>query len=250
VIKDCVGVIVFNNKEAEKLAADIKEKIACAKSAGMAGQREYDVLSQCLGRPEQPGRVHGVSSYLGWKYAWPQHVEMYKKRKRTKTDASVDTEKINEQIKQELVAEMQMQNMQMQRCCCHQMVLSPMSNRASPSPATLKSSCASADNVSLIDGTAELATEVRCDDRTHEGLISMLTEPTYCGIWITWRGLQGEAAIGLVHPEETTLQTILIHEDCLVVEVLTVYTIFADELLEYPPNDEVMKLGQAEGQRL
>jgi hypothetical protein len=103
------------------------------------------------------------------------------------------------------------------------MVLSPMSNRASPSPATLKSSCASADNVGLIDGTAELATEVRCDDRTHEDIIGMLTEPTHCGLWITWRRLQCEAAIGLVHPEETTLHTVLIHEDCVVVEVLTVY---------------------------
>jgi hypothetical protein len=46
-------------------------------------------------------------------------MEMYKKRKRTKTDTSVDM-KIKEQIKQELVAEMQMQNMQMQRWCCHQ----------------------------------------------------------------------------------------------------------------------------------
>jgi hypothetical protein len=53
-----------------------------------------------------------------------------------------------------------------------------MSNRASPSPATLKRSCTSADNIGLIDGTAELATEVRCDDRTHEDLIGMLTEPT------------------------------------------------------------------------
>jgi hypothetical protein len=122
-------------------------------------------------------------------------------------------------------------------------------NRASPSPATLKSSCASAD-VSLIDGTAELATEVRCDDRTHEYLIGMLIEPTHCGLWITWRGLQCEAALGLVHPEETTLQTVPIHEDCVVVEVITIYTIFADELLEYPPNDEVMKLEQAQGQRL
>jgi hypothetical protein len=77
----------------------------------MARQREYDVLSQCLGLPEQPGRVRGVSSYQGWKYAWPQHVKMYRKSKRTKTDASVDTKKIKEQIKQELVAEMQMQNM-------------------------------------------------------------------------------------------------------------------------------------------
>jgi hypothetical protein len=39
VIKDCVAVIVFNNKEVEKLAADIKEKIACAESSGMAGRR-------------------------------------------------------------------------------------------------------------------------------------------------------------------------------------------------------------------
>jgi hypothetical protein len=90
------------------LATDIKEKIACAESSGMAGQREYDVLSQFLGRPKQPGRVRGVSSYQGWKYAWPQHVEMNGKRKRTKTDTSVDTEKIKEQIKQELVAEMRM----------------------------------------------------------------------------------------------------------------------------------------------
>jgi hypothetical protein len=45
VIKDHVAVIVFDNKEAEKLVADIKEKIACAESSGMAGQRKYDVLS-------------------------------------------------------------------------------------------------------------------------------------------------------------------------------------------------------------
>jgi hypothetical protein len=66
VIKDRVAVILFNNKEAEKLVTDIKEKIACAESSGMARQREYDVLSQCLGRPEQHGRVCGVSSYQGW----------------------------------------------------------------------------------------------------------------------------------------------------------------------------------------
>jgi hypothetical protein len=63
VIKDRVVVIVFNNKVAEKLVADIKEKITCAESLGMAGLREYDVLSQCLGRPEQHDRVRGVSSY-------------------------------------------------------------------------------------------------------------------------------------------------------------------------------------------
>jgi hypothetical protein len=64
-IKDRVAVIVFNNKDTEKLAADIKEKFACAESSGMAGQWDCDVLSQCLGHPEQPGRVRGVSSYQG-----------------------------------------------------------------------------------------------------------------------------------------------------------------------------------------
>jgi DNA-directed RNA polymerase subunit N (RpoN/RPB10) len=102
-------------------------------------------------------------------------------------DSTFFWEKIKEQIKQELVVEMQMQNMQMQRWCCQQMVLSQLSNRASPSPATLKSSYASAD-VRLIDGTVELATEVRCDDRTHEDLIGMLTEPTHCVLWIMWWG--------------------------------------------------------------
>jgi hypothetical protein len=43
VIKDLVAVVVFNNKEAEKLATDIKERIA--ECLGMAGKREYDVLS-------------------------------------------------------------------------------------------------------------------------------------------------------------------------------------------------------------
>jgi hypothetical protein len=89
-----------------------------------------------------------------------------------------------------------------------------VSNCESPTPATLKSRCASADNAGLIDVTAELATEVHCDDHTHEDLIGMLTEPIHCGLWITWRGLQCEAAISLVHPEETTLQTVPIHEDC------------------------------------
>jgi hypothetical protein len=44
-------------------------------------------------------------------------------------------------------------------------------------------------------------------------------------------GFNVRVALGLVHPEETTLQTVPVHEDCVVVEVITVYTIFADELL-------------------
>jgi hypothetical protein len=46
-----------------------------------------------------------------------------------------------------------------------------------------------------------------------------------------WREHPCEDALGLVHPKETTLQTVPIHEDCVVVQVLIGYTIFADELL-------------------
>jgi hypothetical protein len=38
----------------------------------------------------------------------------------------------------------------------YQVVLSPVSNCACPSPVALKSSCVSADNIGLINGTAEL----------------------------------------------------------------------------------------------
>jgi hypothetical protein len=153
-----------------------------------------------------------------------------------KTDTSVDTEKIKEHADAEVV-------------------LSPdgvVTNVQSCKPFTrhTEEKLCIHRYVGLIDGTAELATEVRCGDRTHEDLIGMLIEPTHCVLWITWRGLQCEAALGLVHPEETTLQTVPIHEDCVVVEVIIVYTIFLDELLQYPPNDEVMKLGQAQGQML
>jgi hypothetical protein len=58
-IKDRVAVIVFNNKEVEKLAADIKEKIACVESSGMvcmvspatrAGSMHVLSMSRCTGR--------------------------------------------------------------------------------------------------------------------------------------------------------------------------------------------------------
>jgi hypothetical protein len=152
---------------------------------------------------------------------------MYRKRKRTRTDALVDKEKIKKEIKQELKAEMQNNLLAMLGEWC-QVVLSLVSNRASPSPTALKSSYASVDNICLINGTTEL-TKVHCDDRTQEDLIGMLTKPAHCGLCIMWRGLECEAAIGVVHPEQATLQSVLIHEDCAVVEVLHVYTIFVDE---------------------
>jgi hypothetical protein len=68
--------------------------------------RENDVLRQYLSHPEQPGRVCGVSSHKGWKFAWPQHASLYRKRKRASTGSLVDKQQMKEEIKQELKAEM------------------------------------------------------------------------------------------------------------------------------------------------
>jgi hypothetical protein len=70
----------------------------------------------------------------------------------------------------------------------YQVVLSLVSNSASPSPTALKRSCASAYNIGLINGTTEL-TEVHYDDRTQEDLIGMLTEPAQYGLCIMRRVL-------------------------------------------------------------
>jgi hypothetical protein len=86
VIKNGVVVIVCSREKNEKLATDIKEKNECAESSGMAGQMDYDVLSQCLGRPEQPVCVCGVSSYQDWKYAWPKHASMHVQEEKKNED--------------------------------------------------------------------------------------------------------------------------------------------------------------------
>ena len=161
------------------------------------------------------------------------------------TDSSVDKQQMKEEIKQELKAEMEKDMLDMM-ARGYQVVFAPVSNRTSPSPAGLKSSCASLDNVGLINVTTELSTEVvHIASPTQEDLIGTLTEPTDCGLWIIFHGVECEAAIGVVQPEQTTLHTVLIHEDCAVVEVLHVYAVFRDQVLEHPPNDEVTTLGQA-----
>jgi hypothetical protein len=121
-------------------------------------------------------------------------------RKRARTDASVDKEHIKEEIKQELKAEMQ-NDMLAMMARGYPMVLSPLSNRPSSSPAGLKSSCAFADNVGLINGTKEFSTEVHSDDPTQEDFIGTLTEPTHCDLCIMWEGVECGAAIGVVQPE-------------------------------------------------
>ena len=82
VISEGATHIKWKTEDTERLSKEIQEKQAHAESSGVTWTRENDVLTQCLG-PEQPGRVRGVSSYNGWKEAWPGHLGMYRKRRKS-----------------------------------------------------------------------------------------------------------------------------------------------------------------------
>ncbi|XP_040376952.1 uncharacterized protein LOC102718982 isoform X2 [Oryza brachyantha] len=84
-VVDGVAQIRWSKRATKKVSEDIKEKYASAKSSGVSWVRENDLLTACLG-PEQPGCVRGVSSYRGWKHAWPEFANLYKKRRRIISD--------------------------------------------------------------------------------------------------------------------------------------------------------------------
>ena len=56
------------------------------------------MLTQYLG-PEQPGHVRGVSSYNGWKEAWPGHLGMYRMRRKI---SSADLQTIKDELRAEV----------------------------------------------------------------------------------------------------------------------------------------------------
>lgn len=93
--------IIWTQETMQKVSEEIKEKQSAAESSGITWVRENDVLAACLG-PEEPDRVRGVSSYHGWKYAWPECSSMYRKRKRIN---EIDVEAIKSQVKEEVTAQ-------------------------------------------------------------------------------------------------------------------------------------------------
>ena len=66
----------------------MKRIAAQASDGSFTGVRENDVLTEALDNPEHRGRVRGVSSSLGWgKGFGPECAEMYRKKKRRRSDA-------------------------------------------------------------------------------------------------------------------------------------------------------------------
>ena len=133
--------IRWNKESTKRVAEQIIENQQHAASSGISWVREQDVLTSCLG-PEQPGRVRGVSSYKGWKHAWPQFSSMYRKRKRT---ASVDVEKIKAQLRAEVTEDI------MTMLAAQGLQIQPFYRNPSPAPGR-RSSCASASEPTNVDG--------------------------------------------------------------------------------------------------
>ena len=85
----------------ESVSKLILEKQGALESSRLCLVREKDVLTEVLGRPEQTGRVRGVSSYSGWKH-WPDCSSMYRKRKHANVDVEAIKEEIRSQVTQEV----------------------------------------------------------------------------------------------------------------------------------------------------
>ena len=238
------------------MAEQIIEKQQHAESSGISWVREQDVLTSCLG-PEQPGRVHGVSSYKGWKHAWPQFSSMYRKRKRI---ASVDVEKIKAELRAEVTEDI------MTMLAAQGLQIQPISRNPSPAPGR-RSSCASASEPTNVDGNNKedhhedmdlMRVDVENREDQHDDMdllmrgrdldldsIDFLTDPTPCALLIYPGGYQIEVARGLVYPKQIELHTILILDEHVVVKVEYVHMNFDYHVLKPPPNDETLTLGQA-----
>ncbi|KAG2561432.1 hypothetical protein PVAP13_8KG213701 [Panicum virgatum] len=201
----------------------------------MTWERENDLLSACLG-PEQPGRVRGLSSYHGWKRAWPECSGVSRKRKRA---SSVDVDAIKAELRAELTQDI------LSMLASPGIQLQPFSRGPSPAPGR-RSSCASASAADIRASMPPMPEDASCFDDT----IDRLTEPTPCSLVTTRGGYQMEVAKGLVYPQQTILHSVLILFGYAVVKVEMVIDDAKDIELVPPPNDEIRTLGEAILQRI
>ena len=243
--------IIWSQEATEKISEQIKEKQSAAESSGITWVMEKDVLTACLG-PEQPGRVRGVSSYTGWKHAWPECSSMYRKRKRT----DVDVEAIAAQVREDVIAQVR-EDVTAQvtkevttkvtkevSAKVTQDIMAYLADQGfqvkpppsrTPSPACgRRSSCCSATNDLDLEN-------ISIDPDT----IDLLQEPTQCSLIANLRGYQAVVAEGRVFPKETELQSVQIDHEHAVVQVEYVHPGYENHVLQPPPDDDTNTLGEA-----
>ncbi|CAN6362508.1 unnamed protein product [Urochloa humidicola] len=157
-VSEGTAQIKWQKEETQSISKEMQQKHADAQSAGIVWEREKDLLTSILG-PEQPGRVRGVSSSMGWKYAWPECSGMYRKRKRNN---SVDVEAIKAELRAEVRAEVTKDILSM--LSSQGIQQQPVSRNPSPAPAGRRSSCASASDAAEINADHLKATAKHSSD--------------------------------------------------------------------------------------
>ncbi|CAL5089802.1 unnamed protein product [Urochloa decumbens] len=257
-----VAHIRWKTEATKRLSEEICEKQAHADSSScISWVRDKDVLAQCLG-PEQPGRVRGFSSYAGWKYGWPEHSGMY--RKRRKQASSVDLRAIKEELRVELHQDL------LSLLASQGLQIVPVSRNTSPAPGRM-SSCASASEVAARDinegplnnedeeapkndspirnEDPELMELMELDRSWSHDTISCLSEPTPCALFHTVGGHRVVVAWGQVYPKQFLLHSVQVDVECAVVKVEKIGD-YPNVELPIPPNDEISKIGEALLQRI
>nr|AAP50973.1 hypothetical protein [Oryza sativa Japonica Group]ABF97982.1 transposon protein, putative, CACTA, En/Spm sub-class [Oryza sativa Japonica Group] len=223
--------------EDQRVYEAIKELVAeqQASQEACSQRRKDDLLTKALGNKEHRGRTRGVGSSVPWKYGFPDYVWQYKKRTSNKAEKDARLEaKIRESIRAELTSEFD-EKLESMRAKIRQEIREeqqiPQAAAAAAhkdlgSPTEKRSSCAStelAENPTSVDSAVDHITgdaDLHCSSS---------------------RGTCVKA------DPETRVHGAQLRADCAKVQVDSVKPEYELFLLKYPPNDEVLSLGNARG---
>lgn len=136
-----------------------------------------------------------MSSYNGWKYAWPEFSGMYRKRKRANSvDVEVIKAELRAEVTQDIISMLASQGLQLQ----------PISRGPSPAPGR-RSSCASAsgagNHAEADPMQVDPNLDAELDTKDLHDTIDLLIEPTPCSLVATRGGYQMGVAKDLVYPQ-------------------------------------------------
>nr|ABB47595.2 transposon protein, putative, CACTA, En/Spm sub-class [Oryza sativa Japonica Group] len=212
------GTIFMPNAEDQRVYEAIKELVAeqQASQEACSQRREDDLLTKTLGNKEHRGRTRGVGSSVLWKYGFPDYAWQYKKRTSNKVEKDARLEaKIRESIRAELTSEFD-EKLESMRAKIRQEIREEQQIPQAAAAAAHK----------------ELG-------RTNELHLTVRVMPTFTV----------PAAEGLAYKPtpETRVHGAQLRADCAKVQVDLVKPEYELFPLKYPPNDEVLSLGNARG---
>nr|AAM18162.1 Putative retrotransposable elements TNP2 [Oryza sativa Japonica Group]ABB47043.2 transposon protein, putative, CACTA, En/Spm sub-class [Oryza sativa Japonica Group] len=233
--------------EDQRVYEAIKKLVAeqQASQEACSQRREDNLLTKALGNKEHRGRTRGVGSSVPWKYGFPDYAWQYKKRTSNKAEKDARLEaNIRESIRAELTFEFD-EKLESMRAKIRQEIreeqqipqaAAAAAHKELGSPTEKRSSCAS--------------TELTENPTSVDSAVDYITEPTSCTLTVrVMPTFTVPAAEGLAYKPtpETRVHGAQLRADCAKVQVDSVKPEYELFPLKYPPNDEVLSLGNARG---